>query len=477
MADTESTAVDGTANAPASEDAQVPDTLDAFQQAQEELRALEAPVLWFKDWFFGKVLVWESALQIGVVAAAFLLGLLLARPLRVLVTKAVEAKVRDRTLVGLIATGAELLLPVIWALALWIAYYVAVALAFPSALLHIVGSLLNVWIVIRIISSAVRNQAWARFFATVAWSIAALSILQLLEPAVRLLDSLAITLGETRISIFLVLKGALLALVLLWIATTMVRLLQRRIERSKSLTPSVRLLITQISRFTLILVAILIAVQSVGIDLTAFTVFSGALGVGIGFGLQKIVSNIISGIILLTDRSIKPGDVIEIGEAYGVVSSLGARYASVVTRDGVEYLIPNEDLIANTVINWSFSNRRVRRRLPIGVSYSCDVDQAMKLCIEAALETRRVLKDPPPNCLLVGFGDSSVDLELRFWIDDPEDGVANVSSLVLLAVWHKFKENGIEIPFPQRDVHLRPADGLAGTALAPAGDGSADPSA
>jgi small-conductance mechanosensitive channel len=475
MAETDSAAA--AADAPASESTPVPDTLDAFQQAQEELRALEAPVLWFKDWFFGKVLVWETALQIGVVAAAFLLGLLLARPLRVLVTKAVEAKVRDRTLIGLIATGAELLLPVIWALALWIAYYVAVALAFPSALLHIVGSLLNVWIVIRIISSAVRNQAWARFFATVAWSIAALSILQLLEPAVQLLDSLAITLGETRISIFLVLKGALLALVLLWTATTLVRLLQRRIERSKSLTPSVRLLITQISRFTLILVAILIAVQSVGIDLTAFAVFSGALGVGIGFGLQKIVSNLISGIILLTDRSIKPGDVIEIGAAYGVVSSLGARYASVVTRDGVEYLIPNEDLIANTVINWSFSNRRVRRRLPIGVSYSCDVDQAMKLCMEAALETRRVLKDPPPNCLLVGFGDSSVDLELRFWIDDPEDGVANVSSLVLLAVWHKFKENGIEIPFPQRDVHLRSADGLAGTALAPAGDGSADPPA
>jgi small-conductance mechanosensitive channel len=475
MAETDSAAA--AADAPASESTPVPDTLDAFQQAQEELRALEAPVLWFKDWFFGKVLVWETALQIGVVAAAFLLGLLLARPLRVLVTKAVEAKVRDRTLIGLIATGAELLLPVIWALALWIAYYVAVALAFPSALLHIVGSLLNVWIVIRIISSAVRNQAWARFFATVAWSIAALSILQLLEPAVQLLDSLAITLGETRISIFLVLKGALLALVLLWTATTLVRLLQRRIERSKSLTPSVRLLITQISRFTLILVAILIAVQSVGIDLTAFAVFSGALGVGIGFGLQKIVSNLISGIILLTDRSIKPGDVIEIGAAYGVVSSLGARYASVVTRDGVEYLIPNEDLIANTVINWSFSNRRVRRRLPIGVSYSCDVDQAMKLCMEAALETRRVLKDPPPNCLLVGFGDSSVDLELRFWIDDPEDGVANLSSLVLLAVWHKFKENGIEIPFPQRDVHLRSADGLAGTALAPAGDGSADPPA
>jgi small-conductance mechanosensitive channel len=467
MADSEGTQAAGAAEAPATEDAAVPDTLSAFQLTQEEWLALEEPVLWFKEWFFNTVLVWQSALQIVAVAAAFLLGYILAKPLGRLALKHIESRLRDRTLLALATTGVELLLPVICAVVLWIAYYAARAFDFPSAFLHIVGSLLNAWIVIRIISSAVRNQTWSRFFAVVAWSIAALSILQLLEPAVRFLDSLAITLGETRISLFLVLKGMLLALVLLWLATTLVRLLQRRIERSKSLTPSVRLLITQITRFTLILVAILIAIQSVGIDLTAFAVFSGALGVGIGFGLQKVVSNIISGIILLTDRSIKPGDVIEVTGAYGVVNSLGARYASVVTRDGVEYLIPNEELIANTVVNWSFSNRRVRRRLKIGISYDSDVELAMSLCMEAASETDRVLQDPRPNCLLVGFGDSSVDLELRFWIEDPEQGVANVSSLVLLAVWHKFKEKGIEIPFPQRDLHLRSAEGLAGVAVAP----------
>lgn len=467
MADSEGTQAAGAAEAPATEDAAVPDTLSAFQLTQEEWLALEEPVLWFKEWFFNTVLVWQSALQIVAVAAAFLLGYILAKPLGRLALRHIESRLRDRTLLALATTGVELLLPVICAVVLWIAYYAARAFDFPSAFLHIVGSLLNAWIVIRIISSAVRNQTWSRFFAVVAWSIAALSILQLLEPAVRLLDSLAITLGETRISLFLVLKGMLLALVLLWLATTLVRLLQRRIERSKSLTPSVRLLITQITRFTLILVAILIAIQSVGIDLTAFAVFSGALGVGIGFGLQKVVSNIISGIILLTDRSIKPGDVIEVTGAYGVVNSLGARYASVVTRDGVEYLIPNEELIANTVVNWSFSNRRVRRRLKIGISYDSDVELAMSLCMEAASETDRVLQDPRPNCLLVGFGDSSVDLELRFWIEDPEQGVANVSSLVLLAVWHKFKEKGIEIPFPQRDLHLRSAEGLAGVAVAP----------
>jgi small-conductance mechanosensitive channel len=467
MADSEGTQAAGAAEAPATEDAAVPDTLSAFQLTQEEWLALEEPVLWFKEWFFNTVLVWQSALQIVAVAAAFLLGYILAKPLGRLALRHIESRLRDRTLLALATTGVELLLPVICAVVLWIAYYAARAFDFPSAFLHIVGSLLNAWIVIRIISSAVRNQTWSRFFAVVAWSIAALSILQLLEPAVRFLDSLAITLGETRISLFLVLKGMLLALVLLWLATTLVRLLQRRIERSKSLTPSVRLLITQITRFTLILVAILIAIQSVGIDLTAFAVFSGALGVGIGFGLQKVVSNIISGIILLTDRSIKPGDVIEVTGAYGVVNSLGARYASVVTRDGVEYLIPNEELIANTVVNWSFSNRRVRRRLKIGISYDSDVELAMSLCMEAASETDRVLQDPRPNCLLVGFGDSSVDLELRFWIEDPEQGVANVSSLVLLAVWHKFKEKGIEIPFPQRDLHLRSAEGLAGVAVAP----------
>ncbi len=198
--------------------------------------------------------------------------------------------------------------------------------------------------------------------------------------------------------------------------------------------------------------------STVGIDLTAFAVFSGAVGVGIGFGLQKVVSNLISGVILLMDKSVKPGDVITVGETYGWINTLGARYASVVTRDGTEYLIPNEDIITQQVVNWSYSNNAVRLKIPIGISYKADVRKAIALCLEAAAEVERVVDQPKSVCLLKGFGDSSVDLELRIWISDPQNGVSNVKSQVLLLVWDKFHAHDIEIPFPQRDLHIRSAE-------------------
>jgi small-conductance mechanosensitive channel len=163
---------------------------------------------------------------------------------------------------------------------------------------------------------------------------------------------------------------------------------------------------------------------------------------------------LVSGLILLLDRSIKPGDVIEIDGTYGWINSLRARYASVITRDGKEHLIPNEDLITNRVINWSFSDRNVRVRVPIGISYNANPRKAIELCLDAANSTNRTLKNPPPKCLLRGFGDNSVDLELRFWIDDPSNGVGNVRSEVLLAIWDRLQEAGIEIPFPQRDINI-----------------------
>jgi small-conductance mechanosensitive channel len=216
-----------------------------------------------------------------------------------------------------------------------------------------------------------------------------------------------------------------------------------------------RVLGAKLTRIALITAAFLVALSAVGIDLTALAVFGGALGVGLGFGLQKIFSNLVSGVILLMDRSIKPGDVIAVGTSFGWINHLGARYASVITRDGIEHLIPNEELITQRVENWSYSNDLVRLRIPIGISYHSDPRLAIRLCVEAAEMIPRVQLKPEPRCQMMGFGDSSLDLELRVWIDDPQNGRANVISEVLLGVWDRFHEHGIEIPFPQRDLHLR----------------------
>ncbi|MCB1235955.1 MAG: mechanosensitive ion channel [Verrucomicrobiae bacterium] len=233
------------------------------------------------------------------------------------------------------------------------------------------------------------------------------------------------------------------------------RFTESRLADARDIPPAVRVLAAKFTNFFLILAAIGFTLAVVGIDLTALTVFGGALGLGIGFGLQKVVSNLISGVILLLDKSIKPGDVIEIGDTYGRINGLRTRYVSVVTRDNKEHLIPNEDLITQPVINWSFTDRLVRLRAPIGIAYGSDVRLAIDLCEKAAAASPRVRKSPEPKCLLRGFGDSSVDLELRFFIEDPSEGCANVTSDVLLAVWDAFHEHGIEIPFPQRDLHLR----------------------
>ena len=257
------------------------------------------------------------------------------------------------------------------------------------------------------------------------------------------------------VSALSLIKGMLSLAVFLWLATAASRLMEKRIHALPSLTPSIQVLFAKLLKVVLITVAILAALHTVGIDLTAFAVLSGAIGVGIGFGLQKVVSNLICGVILLLDRSVKPGDVIAIGDTYGWINSLGARYVSVITRDGTEHLIPNEELITQRVENWSFSHSRVRLRVPVGVSYDADVPKAMEICVEAAGLVERVLSEPPPRCLLMGFGDSSVDLELRLWISDPANGLSNVRSDILLHIWEMFHEHGVEIPFPQRDIHLR----------------------
>lgn len=348
-----------------------------------------------------------------------------------------------------------LIFPVVWLLTLSIPLLIATSVDLSNQVMKIAVSLLMAWIIIRLTTGFVKNKVWSRFIAITAWTIAALNILNLLGPVTVVLDSLAIEFGTLRVSALTVINGMLSLIVLLWLALIISRLIERQISASSDLTPSVQVLLGKLSKLFLIIIAVAAAVSSVGINLTAFTVFSGAIGIGIGLGLQKSISNLFSGLVLLLDKSIKPGDVITIGDTYGWVDSLNARYVSIYTRDGVEHLVPNEQLITQEVQNWTHTNRLIRLRLPIGVHYESDVRRAIDLCVESATEVERVIDKPAPVCLLIGFGDNSVDLELRFWIGDPQEGTSNVKSKVLMNVWDKFKENKIEIPYPQRDLHIR----------------------
>lgn len=338
---------------------------------------------------------------------------------------------------------------------LWVATLVLTGFSINHYVVRIAASLLNAWILIRVFSSAVSDPFWSRAFAISMWLIAALSIMRLLNPTIAMLDSIGTSIGGTKVTAYLVLKGGLTAAILLWTASVGSKVLQARVSSSRNLTPSVQMLISQLGRFTLLFLAVVIALNVVGIDLTALAVFSGAVGVGVGFGLQKIVSNLISGIILLMDRSIKPGDVVELTGTYGWVASLGARYTSVRTRDGTEHLIPNEDFIINRVVNWTHSDKTIRRKVMVGVHYDSDVPKAMQIMLDATKGIERIVAEPKPSVLLRNFGDSSVDLETRFWIVDPANGVSNVASEYLLAVWREFHKHGIEIPYPQRDLHLK----------------------
>jgi small-conductance mechanosensitive channel len=307
----------------------------------------------------------------------------------------------------------------------------------------------------------VHDERLARGVAVIAWLIAALNIAGLIEPVTHLLDSMAVPIGNFRLSVLLVLKGVVTLAAFIWIANTLSRLAEQRVRRFPALDPAMQVLAAKLVSLTLLTMAVVLALGSIGIDLTAFAVLSGAIGVGIGFGLQKVVSNLVSGVILLLDRSIKPGDVIEIDGTYGAVSTLNARYASVLTRDGKEYLVPNEDLITQRVTNWSFSNNLIRLHVKVGISYRSDPHQAIGLALEAARDVPRVLTDPAPVCLLVAFGESTIDLELRFWITDPVNGIVNVRSQVMLNMWDLYNEKGIELPHPQRDLTLRNPDALA----------------
>lgn len=408
------------------------------------------------QWTRQHVLVANMLVQAVLVVGLVLLGLFIGRALKKRLEGMFERQLTGGGLfAGLIAIFLSLLGPVFALFFIWLAVFIGRQASWPTGLLHLAGSLLAAWVVIRSASSLLGESFWTRLVALIAWSVAALSIAGILDQVTAFMDQAAVGLGSVRISLLGVVKALIILILAGRAALALTSYVNVKLAENSTVTPSAQVLIGQVIKFTLFAVIILATLAGVGINLTALAVFGGAVGVGLGFGLQKVVSNLVSGFILLLDRSIKPGDVIQIGEEFGWINSIKSRYTSLITRDGHEFLIPNEQLITSQVINWSYTDRNIRLRLPIGVSYGSDPHRVIDLVLKAASEIERVLKDPVPVCWLVGYGDSSVDFELRVWINDPENGLTNVKGMLYLKIWDTFKEHGIEIPFPQRDVHVK----------------------
>jgi small-conductance mechanosensitive channel len=276
-----------------------------------------------------------------------------------------------------------------------------------------------------------------------------------LRPLTRPLDRVGFAAGKVHVSLLTGLQAAVVLLALYAAVKLLNRIAGQSIRHMKGLDATQQLLAQKLAGVAVVVIAFFVGIDLLGIDLTALTVFSGAFGLAVGFGLQKTFGNLIAGIILLMDRSIKPGDVITVGDTFGHVNKIGVRAVSVVTRDGKEHLIPNENLMTKEVENWSYSSRDVRVHIPVGISYDCDLALAQKLMVEAAKEAKRVLKSPAPSVWLRQFGESTVDHEILCWVGDPEAGIGSVRSEVLNRVWLLFKENGIVLPNPQRDIHIK----------------------
>ncbi|MDF3414779.1 mechanosensitive ion channel [Sulfitobacter sp. M57] len=333
-------------------------------------------------------------------------------------------------------------------------YFVMQNITWPSRsyLIGLAATLTAVWVGTAFAAQLVHDRFIRRIVRWSLWIYATLYLLNVSDDVAVFLDNIALEVGEFRLSVLTLITALVVISALLMMARFASKATASTIRKNEDISPSMQVLAVKGVQLALYGIAFYMGVKAVGIDLTGLAVLSGAIGVGLGFGLQKVVSNLVSGVIILLDKSIKPGDVISLGETFGWIQTLGARYASVVTRDGKEYLIPNEDLITGQVVNWSHSDDFVRLDIHFGTAYGDDPHQVRKLAIDAAAGVDRVLKFKPPVCHIVGFGDSSVDYILRFWIKDPTGGLTNIRGNVFLALWDTFQEHGISIPFPQREV-------------------------
>jgi small-conductance mechanosensitive channel len=410
------------------------------------------------------LLTTSSLIQIGAVAIAILLAWWFGRQVRntdrarsVMTQTGLQARVTEALLISSPHLSALVLISAFGG--------VLHALEVDSHLVDLAITLAGLMLIIRLVVYLVRlsvgnrTKGWGNTITAVVWTLLTLHVLGWFDPLVQALDSVGIKAGASKITLWSVLKilftvGAFV-LIAVWIA----RWLERRLMSMQGLALSMRIGISKFSQFFLVALSALLGLNAAGLDLTTLNVLTGAIGIGLGFGLQAIAANFVSGFVLLMDRSIKPGDVISFTgatgtttEGFGWVQELRGRYVVIRDRDGVETLVPNQNLITNPVINWSYTDPRVRLKLPVRVSYKNDPEKALALLTKAAEGHARILRDPPPVSRLMAFNDYGFDMELRFWIADPQEGVNNVRSDVNRAIWRLFQEGGITIPVAQREV-------------------------
>lgn len=322
----------------------------------------------------------------------------------------------------------------------------------------LLGSMALVRAVIFVLRQAFPAAAWLttweRIIAALVWGWLALYITGLAPYVIDSLAQVAFTIGQQELNLWMILHGLVTVFLTVVFALWVAGVVETRLMHIETLDSSLRMVGIRVAKALLTLIAIVTSLALVGIDMTALSVFTGALGVGLGFGLQKIASNYVSGFIILLDRSIRLGNVIQVGADGGTVTQITTRYTVLRHPGGTEFIVPNEALISGVVQNQTYSDSRLRLATTVGVAYNSDLDLAMRLMIEAAAAQPRVLSDPGPKVMLTMFADSSINLELGFWITDPEGGRGNIISDINIAIWRAFRENGVEIPFPQRDVRI-----------------------
>lgn len=424
------------------------------------------------DSLFDQLLTRHTMTEIAAVLATFGLAWFLGRFLR---NRLIRSEAPGPTnLREALSAGAVKISPfVIAMLLLFVARSILEAVdlstVFLDLMLELLGALVLIRIAVFLLRLSLGPKTWLKTWETnvtlIAWSVVALQILGWLDPVINKLDDVGFTIGTDRkVTAWSVLKTLFIITLFVLGATWIARWVERRVMSLPAIAASTRIGISKFAHAFLITFSILIALSASGLDLRTLTVFTGALGIGLGFGLQSIASNFVSGFVLLMDRSIKPGDVISFtgiggtsAEGFGWVQELRGRYVVVRDRDGVETLVPNQNLITNSVINWSYTDPKVRLKLPVRISYQDDPELALKVLLKAAEGQRRILREPPPVTRLIAFTDYGMDLELRFWIADPQEGVNNVRSEVNRAIWRLFRENGITIPVAQREIRVHPS--------------------